>query len=118
MKADNSVKITGMIIGAVVILALLAVYVFFQANPTETITANGVATISATPDLVSIYFNVETNGSTAKEAKDANSKIADDIITALVKEGFERKDITTQNFNVYEDYEWTRDKRVFKGYKA
>ena len=117
-EQSNSVKITGMIIGTVVVLAILAVYVFFQANPTETITANGVATITATPDLVSVYFNVETNGSTAKEAKDANSVIVDDVITALVKEGFERKDITTQNFNVYEDYEWTNRERKLKGYKA
>lgn len=117
-EGGNSIKITGMIIGAVFIVVLLAMYVFFQAVPTNTLTSNGVATISAVPDLVSINFNVETNGSSAKEAKDANSVVVDDVITALVKKGFNRDEIMTQNFNVYENYEWTRDKSVFKGWKA
>lgn len=115
---EKSVKITGIIAGAALIVALLAYSLIAGLSPTNKVNVNGMATVEAQPDLVKVYYSVETTGDTASEAKDANAEIVDDLITALVKEGFEREDIVTQNFNVYEDYEWKDTGRVFKGYKA
>jgi uncharacterized protein YggE len=122
-KIDNSVKITGIIVIGVLILAIIGIYSYSEMFPAgETVQTLGLSTITATPDLVSIYFNAETNGTTAKEAKDKNAEIVDEVISALLKQGFERKDIETINFNVYEDFEWTYDryssKSTSKGYKA
>ena len=120
---DNSVKITAMIVFGVLIFALIGAYIFFESNPTkETIAALGLSTITVVPDLVSVYFNVETNETTAKEAKDANSEIIDAMTVALIKEGFEESQIETVNFNVYEDFEYVYDrytsKSISKGFKA
>jgi uncharacterized protein YggE len=122
-KMDNSVKITGIIVIGVIVLAIVCIYAFNDvAGPKETVQANGISQLTVTPDLVSIYFSVETNASTAKEAKDLNSEIVDEVISGLIQEGFERDEIETMNFNVYEDYEWLYEgyssKRVDKGYKA
>lgn len=117
-RMDNSIKITLIIVGAVLVLALIGVFVFFRVLPTDTISASGQAQIKAVPDLVSIYFNVETNGSNAKEAKDKNSEISDEIISALIKLGFEREKITTENFYIYENYDWSSGTQKFLGYKA
>jgi uncharacterized protein len=91
-------------------------------EPKTPITSNGVSQLTVDPDLVSIYFNVETNASTAKEAKDLNNEIVDKVVASLIREGFDRKEIETMNFNVYEDIQWTYDgktsKRVSNGYKA
>jgi uncharacterized protein YggE len=117
-KMDNSVKITGIVVGAVVLVALIVVYVVFQLVPTETVQVNGVSTVSVVPDIVSINFNVETKGATAKEAKDANAVIVDAVIVGLIGKGYEREDIVTQGFNVYEDFEYDRGSRESVGFKA
>jgi len=112
---EKSVQITLIIVGAVIILGLLG-YSLVHQGPT--INANGIATVQATPDLVSVYFNINTEAETAQEAKDSNAEIIDNVITALVKTGLERKDITTQNFNINPKYEYINRKREQTGYQA
>jgi uncharacterized protein YggE len=70
------------------------------------------------PDKVSLNFNVETKGATSKEANDKNAEIVDDLITALVKEGFARADIQTTGFSIYEDIQWTQSGSKSLGWKA
>ncbi len=118
MKTNNSVAITGMIVAAVLIIALLGVYVFSTTVSGRTVVSNGISEVKVVPDLVSVYFSVETSGSSAKVAKDANAVIVDDVVTALVKKGFSREDIVTENFNVYEDFDWSSGRGISKGFKA
>ncbi len=117
---ENSIKITAMILGTVIVLSLLGVYLYSQMSPsmTNTVNANGQATVKVTPDVATVYFNVEAKAPTATEAKDKNAEIVDQVITALVKKGFERKQIETQNFNVYKDTQWINGQSVDKGYIA
>jgi uncharacterized protein len=120
MNNNNSIKITGMIVAAVIVLALIGGYIATQMNPLSqnNVNVQGSAEIKALPDLVTVYFNVQTNGSTSKEANDKNAVIVDNVITNLVKQGFERKDITTENFNIYPDTYWDGNKQVDRGYQA
>ncbi|HJX49985.1 MAG TPA: SIMPL domain-containing protein, partial [Candidatus Nanoarchaeia archaeon] len=84
---DKSVQITLIIVGAIIILALLGGSAFFQIFPGtgNTITSQGNSEIKVTPDLVTVYFTVDTDGITAKEAKDENAEIVDNLLTALIK---------------------------------
>ncbi len=116
--SDTSIKITLIVVVTVVFLALLGAFVFFQMQPENTLTSSGISTVSAMPDLVSVYFNVETNGTTAKEAKDLNAEIVDEAITELVKLGLNRDEIITENFNVYPQYVWSEGERKQEGYVA
>lgn len=117
---EKSVKITLMIVSTVIVLALIGVFAAMQLSPVSghTINVNGNAQIEATPDIVSVYFNVQTRGTTAEEAKNKNSDIVDSVITNLVKLGFERKEITTQDYNIYPDYQWINNQRQDNGYVA
>jgi uncharacterized protein YggE len=115
---EKSVKITSIIAGTIILLALIEVLMFNQLLPGQIISVQGNSVIKVTPDLVSVYFNAETNGTTAKEAKDANALIVDNLITALIKQGFERADITTENLNIYEDTRWENGRYKSYGYKA
>jgi len=63
---ESSVKITSIIVSAVIFLVLVGIVVYFQVKPTQTVTVSGISTVKAVPDLVSIYFNIETEGETAK----------------------------------------------------
>ncbi len=119
---DNSVKITSIIVGAIVLLALVGAFFMYNLMPAglkgTTVNVDGISTIKTTPDVVKVYFNMETNASTSSEATSLNAKQVDEMITSLVKLGIERKNIQTQNFNVYAWQEWENNKYVEKGYKA
>jgi uncharacterized protein YggE len=116
---DKAISITLIIVLGIVVLAGIGYMSFSLLFPsTNTITGNGQATIEAIPDLVKVYFNVETQGDTSKEAKDENAEIVDDLITNIIKKGFERKDIQTLNFNIYPEYSWEDGEREIIGYKA
>ena len=95
---------------------------FYSLIPAElkgtTVNVEGISTIKATPDIVKVYFNMETNASTSSEATSSNAEQVEEMITSLVKLGLERKQIQTQNFNVYPWQEWENNKYVDKGYKA
>jgi hypothetical protein len=119
-EMSNSVKITLIIAGTIILLALIGygfVYGIFNVN-SNTISVNGQSTIKVSPDLVTIYFNVETNGSTAKEAKDANSIIVNALTSNIIALGFEEADIQTQSLNIYENTVWENEKYVSRGFKA
>lgn len=116
---EKSVKITLIISGVILVLALMLMIGFNSLMPdTNTISVTGLAKVATIPDLVTVNFIAETSGQTSQEATQKNSEVIDELITSLVKEGFERKDIQTQNFNVYPDYKWINNQRIENGYKA
>lgn len=117
---EKSVKITGIIAVTIVVLALIG---YFGVNGlininAKTINAQGYSSVKVTPDLVNVYFTVETEGKTAVEAKNNNSIIVDDMITALLKIGIDREEIKTQGVQIYEDQVWENGRYVSHGYKA
>ncbi len=112
---EKSVQITLIITIAVVALVVLG-YSLFHQGPT--INSNGVATVFAEPDVVSVYFNIQTKAPTAQEAKDQNNEVFDNVLTALIKTGLERKDITTEYFNINENWEWNGRTSKQNGYLA
>jgi len=117
-KLETSVKITGIVVVALVVITFVIVSVVMRVMPTETVTANGVAVVDVMPDLVSVNFNVETKGDSAVEAKDANAVVVDSVVDALIGEGFARDEIVTENFNVYEEFDWNREEKTSIGFKA
>ena len=118
---DKSIKIT-LIIAVTVLLAIGIIgFGFYKtANPTsgQVISVDGTSTIKVTPNLVTVHFNIETNGSDAKIAKDANAVILDNLVTSMIKLGFARADIKTEAMNIYPWSDWVNGKTVDKGYKA
>lgn len=104
--SDKKPMLVGGIITVVVVAVILLINSGGNSSDVQTVSVRGEADVSVVPDVVSVNFKVGTNGSTAVEAKDANSDIVDRIILALMKEGFDIEDISTQGFNVYEDFDW------------
>jgi uncharacterized protein YggE len=107
---NNSVKITLIISGAMILLALLIFLSIKSTMPvtTNTVTIQGISSVNVMPDLVSVNFFIETRGNTSAEAKEANSKILNKAIDSLVAQGFDRADLKTENFNIYQDYVWEK----------
>jgi len=115
---QKSIQITLIITTAVVLLALLGAYLYSSSTNGTTVSATGQATVKTTPDLVTVYYSVETKGTTAQDARDKNSEITDNLITALVKQGFNRDEIQTQSFNVYPNYNYATGRQTQDGFIA
>ena len=119
---DNSIRITLIVAATIILLGLIGSYTVFQILPTKMdsakVTTNGISEITVQPDLISIYMDIETKGTTAKESTDKNTEIQDKILTELIKLGFERKEIQTVSFNTYEEFDWNYNARRSLGFKT
>jgi len=117
---DNSIKITLIIAGTLVLLAVLGWFAisWIIHAPSNTVDVTGNAELKVTPDIAAVYFRIETNGTTAADASAKNSDIENAVINALLQQGFAREKITTQNYQTYEDFTWTDEGRKSLGWKA
>jgi len=121
MKKDNkAIVITSIIAGVILIIALLALGTITTISPysKDSVTVEGTASIQATPDLLTVYYQIETTEDNASSASDANDEILDKLILELAKEGFVRDELKTQNFNVYPNYEYKNGKQTQNGFRA
>src|SRR3989344_3982115 len=94
-KIDNSVLITLIIVAGVLAMGIM---IFAFANSTiyaKTISSTGTATIKVVPDLVVIYFNIQTQGEISVEASDENSEIYEKMKNFLVIAGISEDKIQT-----------------------
>jgi uncharacterized protein len=99
---SNAVAITAIIVGAVIFLAIFGTLVIpMFSTSTNTMTVEGDSTIKVMPDLVAVYFNIQTNGTTSSAANTANTAIYNSLKTSLEALGFTDSQIGTDSYNIY-----------------
>lgn len=113
---EKTVKTTIIIAVTLVVMTLIIVSAINPAS--NTITSNGQSEIEVMPDLITVYFSIETQGSTSKIAEDKNSEISDSLTAKLIEEGFERTEIQTVSYNIYPDYDWNSGSRKIISYRT
>ena len=72
-----------------------------ELAPGETLlqlSATGTADVK--PDIATISAGITTTGKSAREAIDANSRVAAEIVSAMTRQGVAERDIRTQTINV------------------
>jgi uncharacterized protein YggE len=84
-----------------------------------TISVSANAKTSITPDIASMTFGI-TSGrqATAKQATEVVSKQMDKIIEAVMKAGALKKDITTQQFSLSPEFDYTQSGQIPRGFQA
>jgi len=108
-------EIKNIIIGILVVAIAMASLAYAYKEPVEidvpddnkedaTIRVSGESQIEVEPDIAYIYIEIETEGSTAEEAKKRNNKLSEDVMEAL--EFTYIKDIETDSFNVRKTNSW------------
>ena len=103
---DKNIIITLIIvIGAIVVFGM-GFSSFGEQSLDDTISVTGQSTLKINPDRAVIYFNVQTRDSDSKEASQLNAEMTESTIEELLKAGFSREDIKTENFNMYQEYDW------------
>ena len=84
----------------------------------NTVTASGAGTTQAAPDTAEMSFGVTTTSANAKTALDDASKTAEQIASAVKKQGIADEDIQTQDVSVYPQTVDQDGKQVITGYQA
>jgi hypothetical protein len=98
---NNAIAITSIIAGTIVIIVLLTLFVFVPMFSTNTMTVQGTSTIKVMPDLVAVFFNIQTNGTTSSDANTANTIIYNQLKSSLISLGFADNQIGTDSYNIY-----------------
>jgi uncharacterized protein YggE len=82
------------------------------------ISVTGSGEVTGTPDTLSVDIGVSVLASTVSEAASTAAASADAVITALVDGGVERTDITTTNYAVTPEYDWSFNEQRLLGYRV
>ncbi|MDO8556471.1 MAG: SIMPL domain-containing protein [Nanoarchaeota archaeon] len=101
-----------------IISILLFVTACTGTENNNVISVSGTSTIKADPDRAVFYVSIQSLKDTATLAQTDNSKRTQTVIDALLAQGLDKKDIETQNYNIYKREDWTEQGSKFKGYQA
>ncbi len=118
VKLQKSVQITLIVVIAAVILTVILVAALRGNSLNNTIQVNGQASTKVSPDLISVYFSVDTKGATSQLAEDANSVIVEKLKNNIVALGFKETDLTTENYAIYPEYDYSGGSQRLTGYRA
>ncbi len=77
-------------------------------SATNTITVSGNAEVAAVADMATFSVSVQERAKTVAPAQEAATAKTNAIIAYLREQGVEDKDIKTQDYSVYPQYEWTK----------
>jgi len=108
---------TAALIPLLLATTLSATPVFAQETSVNgTISISGVGEVTAAPDTAFVNSGVTSQGATAREALDANTKAMGELIETLKAAGIEARDIQTSGFSVNPNYVYS-DARDANGYQ-
>jgi hypothetical protein len=118
---NNTIAITSIIAGSIVLITLLILLVFVPvlSPTTNAMTVQGTSTVKVLPDLVAVFFNIQTNGTTSADANNANIVIYNNLKTSLISLGFTESQIGTDSYSVYPNIIYDNNgKSTTNGYVA
>jgi hypothetical protein len=77
-----------------------------DARTPRTISLSGHGEVKAAPDMAAVTSGVVSQGATAAQALDANTRAMNAVLQALADAGIAAQDIQTSNFNVQPRYDY------------
>ena len=84
----------------------------------RTIHVNGSGAVSGEPDIATLYLGVAVEKKTVAEAREEAASAMTALIDSLKANDIEEKDINTENFSIYPQYDYTEEGRVLRGYRV
>ncbi len=91
---------------------------FQSQKPENTIAISAEGRVNAVPDLATVNLGVISIADTAKQAQDENTKKANQISDFVLKQGIDKKDITTSQFTIYPRYDYSNNQNNIIGYQS
>ena len=82
------------------------------------ISVTGMGEVTGTPDTVEVDLGVSILGATVDEATSLAADKADALIAALTSNGVAREDITTTDYSIYPEYDYSGNEQRLLGYRV
>lgn len=95
-------------------------YDYIGRNPEtiKTMTFRGEGTVNATPDIAIVSMGLSVEKTTVSSAQQESSKTMNSFIAKIKEIGIESKDIKTQNYSIYPQYDYSSSgKATLRGYQ-
>ena len=92
--------------------------VFTPSLSGRTIHVNGNGSVSGEPDIATLYLGVSVERESVAEAREEAASAMTALIDSLKANGIEEKDIITQNFSIYPQYDYSEGERKLRGYRV
>ena len=121
MKRCNYWSLT---IGPLLILTLtacdvnIASEVLSSSATDRTIHVTGSGSVTGEPDIATLDVGVSVERETVAEAREEAANAMTALINSLQANNVAEKDIKTENFSIYPQYDYTDDGRVLRGYRV
>ena len=84
----------------------------------RSIHVTGIGSVTAEPDIATIYLGVSVEKETVEEAREEAASAMTAMIDALKANDIADRDIQTENFSIYPQYDYTEEGRVLRGYRV
>lgn len=84
----------------------------------RTIHVNGSGSVTGEPDIATLNIGVSVEKDTVAEAREKAASAMTALIETLKANNIEEKDINTENFSIYPQYDWTEEGRILRGYRV
>lgn len=82
------------------------------------LTAIGTATVTLSPDMTRLSVGVETHAETVQAASELNNETLNAVVEAMIAMGVAAKDISTSNYYVYTEYDYSATPARLVGYSV
>ena len=111
-------------IGTLLIVALtacdvnIASEVLSSSATDRTIHVTGNGSVTGEPDIATLDIGVSVERETVAEAREEAASAMTALINSLQANDVAEKDIKTENFSIYPQYDYTDDGRVLRGYRV
>lgn len=90
----------------------------FVSGTTDSVTVEGVGTISGTPDVLLVGLQVTVEASTTRAALDGANGVVERVLSTLRAHGVARADIQTTGMSLYPTYDYDEGTQKKTGYAA
>ncbi|HSK06612.1 MAG TPA: SIMPL domain-containing protein [Acidimicrobiia bacterium] len=112
----------GVIGGLAVLLAACGATPQVTVNNSEEthmgISVTGMGEVTGTPDTVEVDLGVSVLGETVDQATATAAERAQALIAALTSNGVAEEDITTADYSIYPEYDYSRNQERLVGYRV
>ena len=111
-------------IGTLLILTLtacdvnIASEVLSSPATDRTIYVTGSGSVTGEPDIATLDLGVSVEQETVAEAREEAASAMTALIAALKANNVAEKDIKTENFSIYPQYDYTDNGRILRGYRV
>lgn len=94
-------------------------YTYIGKDPEQvnTMYFSGEGKVNAKPDIAIVSMGLSVQKTKISDAQKESSEKMNGFINKIKEMGVEAKDIKTENYSIYPQYDWVSSKQVFRGYQ-